>query len=195
MKSGSSMAVLDNAESPASIDLNVSSNSSHQSETTLTRTYRVVGQIILLSTAAAALLCSIYTTLSCRFLTIQGISSNQSVLSLNTKSIGIFSYSTLENGNSLNFSHCIPYENQFWLSDFGPFFWTTQFAAFLAPCFGGLAFVIQSVEIFQNLFLGNFVLSVILYLMASLVQGYTFLLYGAFDFWYVQPKKERIASQ
>jgi hypothetical protein len=107
-----------------------------------------------------------------------------------TTAIGIFSYSS--QGNTIHpwdlgsRSTCIPYEYQFWESDFGPLFWTAQLAALLAPSVGGLALLIQCLEIMvQRHFLQNFLLVVFLYLMASLIQGYTFAIYGVMDFWYV----------
>lgn len=202
-----------NQQRDLSFDMRERSDHTPTESPIVTRNTGSSGKVLLLLIAAVALVCSIYTALSCKFLIIQGApsSSLSSTLSTikaelvplanttTTVAIGIFSFSTLDDHdktNPLDFaSYCIPYENQFWESDRGPLFWSAQLSALLAPCVGGLALMIQLVEIMRRHFLRNFLLVVFLYLMASLIQGYTFAIYGAMDFCWQEEEIECTLSE
>lgn len=193
-----------NKQRDLSFDMTETSDhdSSTGSSSIVVRNTGTTGKFLLLLTAVVALMCSIYTILSCKFLIVQGVpsslsSTSEGALFVNTtKAIGIFSYSTQDSSNPLEFTtSCLSYDHQFWESDRGPLFWSAQLSALLAPSVGGLALMIQLIEMMRRQFLRNFLLVVFLYLMASLIQAYTFAIYGALDFCWGEDEYECTLSE
>lgn len=153
------------------------------------------GKWVLVAINLAALLGSIYTALSCRFFSLQELPSIDAdyvlvtEISSDAMSLGILGYSSSEVQDSpiKDLEVCTPYEAQFWNSPVGPFLMVAQFAAFLAPCLGGIACLIQLVELAcpsstRSTF-PFFSLSVLLFGSATVVQGSTFVIYGDASFW------------
>lgn len=135
------------------------------------------------------ILSSLYGVISCDFFTLDSPPTSTSFPDSISR-IGLFSYSTLplqqDSSSLLEFSaSCTPYDNQFMASDFSGFFQAAQFAAVIAPCLAAIAILIHAMEWLNCRFFGSFISPIILYLLACLVQGYTFVIYGETDFWYV----------
>jgi hypothetical protein len=121
--------------------------------------------------------CSVYSALSCDFYAFAKQLSPP--FETGTTSIGIFHYAT-----SSDYVTCIVYDEQFWRSPFNGFFWTAQFAAIVAPCLGILAMTLNLVEVVFVRFRGSFLVPVVFYLLACLIQCCTFMIYGEINFWY-----------
>jgi len=80
---------------------------------------------------------------------------------------------------------CIPYEAQLWNSPIGPFLLLAQFTSLLAPCMGGMAFLVQIIPpaVTCGEKFSTTCISIVLFGFATLLQGSTFVLYGDTNFW------------
>jgi hypothetical protein len=179
---------------------------------------RLLGTWILLMVInLAAVLSSILTNLSCRFFSLAEDLPNTVDLPLldiipsNATSVGLFGYSSLlttvdESPSLLTYykdyiqphSSCRSYDDTtpFWDSPDGgrPFLMVAQWAAVLAPCFGGMALMVQLVEAVMGAYQSTMTntttttpkkgsLIFALLGLAMLLQGVTFCIYGDTSFW------------
>lgn len=174
-----------------------------------------VGRWALLALLGTALFGSIYTNLSCHFLSIhfdddQDAEDNANIRLMmelfgreDVVTVGIFGYdgtsmsSTKEMGGltweTYSLEDCIAYPSQFYKTPLGPFWAASQFASFLAAVVGGMAFLLHLVGIFGHA--PNHLLAPLLWLtsLAVLVQGFTFVVYGDLEAWYVFPDSIHLA--
>jgi len=161
-----------------------------------------IGRILLFLCSLLAIGCSVYTGLSCTFFEIRS-PPEEGVANFpeGTATIGLFSYSIDPDATTASpeeedgrrslfipeeyvpdFSVCVPYEELFWQSDFSPFFWTAQIASLAAPGLGVLAMFFRFVETIRGRFFGSFLSPIVFYIVACVVQGYTFVIYGETEF-------------
>jgi hypothetical protein len=154
----------------------------------------LLGKWILILVNMAALFSSIFATISCRFFAIHDLpdSADHPLLegvASDATSLGVFGYSSSTvNDSPIDYyvHSCVSYEAQFWNSPVGPFLVVAQFAAFLAPCVGGIACLVQLVEVAcpsTARAFPSFYPSVVLFGLGTLLQGTTFVIYGDVNFW------------
>eukprot|EP00934_Nitzschia_sp_Nitz4_P004471 Nitzschia sp. Nitz4//scaffold342_size18221//6668//7422//NITZ4_008794-RA/size18221-snap-gene-0.23-mRNA-1//1//CDS//3329548574//4461//frame0 len=119
------------------------------------------GRILLLLVCGASLTCSVYTAYSCQFLHFASPAPSRDLDFFpvvategddNVSAVGIFFYSTSKTiatseSSFWEYNTCLPYgDDKFWHHDVSPFFWTSQLAAVVAPCFATLGLLIHASE-------------------------------------------------
>jgi hypothetical protein len=131
---------------------------------------------------AGAIACSVLTALSCEFFAFEDALEGEMGFVDGTTSIGVFSYGTSSSED------CFFYDHQFWNeSSFGEYFMTAQLATIVAPSLATVALFLSLVECACCRFKCSFILPILLYFAACLVQASTFFMMYIHlkDTWYV----------
>jgi hypothetical protein len=141
-------------------------------------------RLIIFAFGGGGIACSVLGTLSCEFFSIQIVDDSDLPdpwAGLDQASVGMFAYSASNNKQD---EECIDYEDNFWNSSvFNEFFVSAQLCAILAPSFGFLAWLHSLVEAFSCSCFCSCASTAILFALALVAQGGTFMIYGQTGFW------------
>jgi hypothetical protein len=142
---------------------------------------RVLDRIAVLLFGGGGIACSIMVALSCEFFKFRASDEaefKEPFENITQAYVGILRY-TLEGQGG----ECIDYKDDFLNSKYGEMFQAAQFCAVAAPSFAFVAWMVNLAEMLFCSYMCSFILSCLLFLVACVVQGCTFLVFGQNEFW------------
>jgi hypothetical protein len=128
-------------------------------------------RLFVLLFGAVAIGCSVFTVLSCEFFQMTSATTTPDEFLVDGR-IGLFSFQEdprSDNATCIHYDDVVNFvEKSNWMKDF----WTVaQYASLIAPAIGVIAWLISLGELLWGAFYGSFYLPILLFGMASLVQG------------------------